>query len=55
MFYDKEVSEHNDFIKFFEQKFDPYGAIFQKKIFNSEFERKHVMRRLVGENFKHKL
>lgn len=35
--YEKEDSEQWEFIKQFEKKFDPYGAIFQKKIFNTQF------------------
>jgi hypothetical protein len=35
--YDRENAEQWDFIKSFEKKFDPYGAIFQKKIFNTQF------------------
>ena len=36
-------------MKKFEKQFDPYGAIFQKKIFNTQFERKLVLRRNIGE------
>ena len=41
--------EQWDSIKKVEAKFDSYGALFQKKIFNTQFERKYVMRRNIGE------
>ncbi len=47
--YDREISDQWQFIKKFEKQFDPYGAIFQKKIFNTQFERKLVLRRNIGE------
>jgi hypothetical protein len=33
-YYNKEDEEENKFIREFEKQFDPYGAIFQKKINN---------------------
>ena len=30
-------------------KFDRYGSIFQKKIFNLKFERKFILRRNIGQ------
>lgn len=48
--YDKSVSDQWEFTKSLETKFDPYGAIFQKKIFNSQYERKYVMRRNIGDD-----
>lgn len=47
--YDTEISEQMDFVKKLEKVFDPYGAIFQKKIFNTQFERKMIIRRPIGE------
>ena len=47
--YDRQNAEQWEFIKKFQKKFDPYGAIFQKKIFNTQFERKFVIRRNIGE------
>lgn len=35
-------------MKKLENKFDPYGSIFEKKIFNTQYERKLVLRRGVG-------
>lgn len=35
--YDTELSDQLNFIKKLEKVFDPYGAIFQKKIFNTQF------------------
>jgi hypothetical protein len=49
MYYDKQNEEQSTFIKSFEERFDPYGAIFQKRISNEQTERKHVLRRIIGE------
>ena len=38
-----------NFMKKYETKFDSYGAIFEKKIFNTQYERKFVLRRNIGE------
>jgi hypothetical protein len=36
MYYEKNDPEQAEFVKEFEKKFDPYGAIFQKKINNEQ-------------------
>lgn len=49
MYYNKADEEQETFIHQFEKQFDPYGAIFQKKISNEQTERKHILRRMIGE------
>lgn len=51
-YFDKADEEQKSFIKDFERRFDPYGAIFQKNISNSQTERKYVLRRMIGEETK---
>jgi hypothetical protein len=54
MYYNKAEEEQEVFIRQFEKQFDPYGAIFQKKISNDQTERKHILRRMIGEESKDK-